>query len=98
VIAPVSAVAVGASAAVTLPNGAPVAIARPDANTVVCFSAICTHQGCTVAPDGPHLACPCHGSIFNAFTGAVVQGPASSPLPQLPVHISGSQIVTDQPL
>jgi len=52
-----------------------------DGDTVRCFSAVCTHQGCLVAgvQDG-EIRCPCHGSAFDAATGAVVRGPASDPL------------------
>jgi Rieske Fe-S protein len=59
------------------------------------FSAICTHQGCTVnAISGGVIACPCHGSRFNAFTGAVVAGPAPAPLPQAPIVVRGNDILT----
>ena len=51
----------------------------------VAYSAICTHQGCTVAYKGGKLACPCHGSVFDPAKGAeVVAGPAPSPLPRSP--------------
>ena len=52
-----------------------------DGDTVRCFSAVCTHQGCLVGGvrDG-RIQCPCHGSAFDAATGAVVQGPAEDPL------------------
>ena len=52
------------------------------------LSATCTHQGCTVSDvaDG-RITCPCHGSVFDAATGAVVTGPASSPLPEVAVEV-----------
>ena len=46
-----------------------------------------------VAPAGGQLDCPCHGSVFNATTGAVVNGPASRPLPAVKVTLSGEDIV-----
>jgi Rieske Fe-S protein len=52
-------------------------------------------MGCTVAPNGPRLDCPCHGSIYNAFTGAVVNGPASQPLPPFGVRIEDGYVVPD---
>jgi Rieske Fe-S protein len=36
--------------------------------------------GCQIEGAGGGLACPCHGSRFNAVTGAVTGGPAESPL------------------
>jgi Rieske Fe-S protein len=88
------AVAVGAAKAVTLPDGSPGILARPTATTAACFSAICTHEGCTVKAQGATLDCPCHGSQFSATTGKVLQGPASLPLPSIPVSVSGGNVVT----
>ena len=59
---------------------------------VIAHSAICTHQGCTVGDSGKQLACPCHGSVFNAQTGAVVHGPAPLPLPAFKVAQIGNDI------
>jgi cytochrome b6-f complex iron-sulfur subunit len=68
-------------------DGKAIAIARGD--RVVAFSAICTHEGCTVAWDAEDevIACPCHGSRFDATDGAVVNGPARSPLPAVQVEV-----------
>ncbi len=56
------------------------------------YSAICTHLGCPVyaqlSPEGL-IACPCHGSQFDpANNAAVVGGPASRPLPSLPIQVN----------
>lgn len=84
-------VPVGGSAAAEQ-DGAPVVIAQQTAGTVAAFSAICTHQGCTVKPAGAEYHCPCHGSKYNAFTGAVIQGPAPRPLHPIPVTVVGGTV------
>jgi len=86
-------VPVGGAVAATNAAGEPVIIAQPEAGTVVGFSAICTHQGCTVAPDGAELKCPCHGSVYDAATGANVSGPAPRPLDAFNVKVDGDQVV-----
>lgn len=91
-IAALSAVKVGDSI-ITKVDGKPTAVARPDAKTVVAHSAICTHQGCTVQANGKKLVCPCHGSQFDAFTGAVLNGPAAQPLASVAVKVAGTNIV-----
>jgi Rieske Fe-S protein len=62
----------------------------------VAYSAECTHQGCTVsyrAKGGGYLACPCHGSVFDPVSGGeVVSGPASEPLPRLPIEVRDGRI------
>ena len=93
VLAALNSVPTGGSLVVNGPNG-PVALARPSANQVVAHTAICTHMGCTVGAAGGTLKCPCHGSQYNAFTGAVLQGPAPDPLRAIAVQIDGGQIVT----
>jgi len=85
-------VPVGGSIAATV-AGAPVIVAQPTKGKVVCFSAICTHQGAVVNTDGKVISCPRHGSLFNAFTGAVEGGPATNPLPAVKVKISGTDVV-----
>lgn len=93
VLAPLSKVPVGGSVLAKGPDGAPIVIAQPEAGKVVAFSAICTHQGCKVIPNRKQLDCPCHGSVFDAFTGKVLHAPAPSPLPAVAVKVSGDNVM-----
>jgi ubiquinol-cytochrome c reductase iron-sulfur subunit len=58
---------------------------------IVAYSKICTHVGCPVAlyeQHTHHLLCPCHQSTFDVTDECkVVFGPASRPLPQLPITV-----------
>lgn len=74
--------------------GKPVIVSRPTQNSVACFSAICTHQGCTVQAQGDKAVCPCHGSVYDALTGRVIQTPAPAPLAKVAVQIKNGEIVT----
>jgi len=57
------------------------------------FSATCTHQGCQVNKvTAGKIECPCHGSVFDASTGAVIAGPAPSPLPRVAVTVSNGEV------
>ncbi|WP_026361288.1 Rieske (2Fe-2S) protein [Amycolatopsis nigrescens] len=87
-------VPVGQAKSVTTPDGKPAIVTRTSETAVSCFSAACTHQGGTVAPEGAELKCPLHGSIFDATTGAVKKGPAKEPLPAIPVKVENGQVVT----
>lgn len=91
-IAALADVPVGGSIDATI-NGQPALIAQPTAGQVVAFSAICTHQQCVVAAAGAEFHCPCHGSMFDAATGDVLQGPALEPLSTIPVAVAGDRIV-----
>ncbi len=80
-------VPVGGAVAAQDAAGEPVIVARPRADEVVAFSAICTHRGCTVAADDGVLRCPCHGSTFDPATGENTGGPAPRPLPGVRVSV-----------
>ncbi|MCB5275656.1 Ubiquinol-cytochrome c reductase iron-sulfur subunit [Arthrobacter sp. SO5] len=60
-------------------------------NGIVAYSKICTHVGCPVAlyeQQTHHLLCPCHQSTFDLTQQCkVIFGPASRPLPQLPIAV-----------
>src|SRR5215217_1896728 len=75
-------------------SGNPAVLVHLKSGDFVAYSAVCTHQGCTVAYKGGKLACPCHGSVFDPAKGAeVVAGPAPTPLPEIPVKVEGGQVV-----
>ncbi len=73
--------------------GKPVIVSQPSAGEIVAFTAVCTHKGCTVVAEGEQLKCPCHMSVFDAFTGENVSGPAPSPLAAVPVKVVGDQVM-----
>lgn len=63
---------------------------------VFAYSAICTHQGCTVAynPSSKRLRCPCHGAEFDPAKGAKpVGGLTEVPLAKVKVAVKGAWIV-----
>lgn len=74
----------------------PAYILHPTAQQYVAYSAICPHAGCTVQydPNGTFV-CPCHGSTFDALTGAVQLGPADRGLTPIPITISSNRIYAD---
>jgi thiosulfate dehydrogenase [quinone] large subunit len=91
-------VPVGSARAFTDPaQGVPAYVVRPSESTFVAFSAVCTHAGCTVGFYQPELQfrCPCHGSIFSAVTGAVIQGPATLSLPSVSIRDSDGNLLVD---
>lgn len=80
----------GAAQFVDPGTGRAAIVAQPSAGRFEACSAICTHQGCTVAYAGNGLLhCPCHGAEFEVATGVVVRGPARQPLPTLSVAVGG---------
>jgi ubiquinol-cytochrome c reductase iron-sulfur subunit len=64
------------------------------------YSKVCTHAGCPVAlyqAEAKELFCPCHQSAFDVFDGArPVAGPATRPLPQLPLAVDADGFLVAQ--
>ena len=69
--------------------------------SIVAFSALCTHMGCTVQLNSSleiHgktkcLVCPCHTSAFDPVQlGAAIAGPATYGLPFIDLEIRGATI------
>ena len=66
----------------------------------VAFSKVCTHAGCPVGlyqAGSQELFCPCHQSVFAVLQAAApTAGPATRPLPQLPLRIDEDGFVAAQ--
>jgi Rieske Fe-S protein len=90
----------GAIAAADVPVGGgkvfedvKVVVTQPTEGDFKAFSAICTHQGCTVnGVSNGVITCPCHGSNFDIATGEVKQGPATQALPTKSVTVGADGI------
>ena len=71
-----------------------IVITQPRAGSFEAFTAVCTHQGCTVSRvSGGTVNCPCHGSKFSIANGSVVTGPAASALAPVSIKVQGTSIV-----
>ena len=86
---------VGSAQKFVAANGAQAYLFRTKAG-VFAYSAICTHQGCTVEylKAGKKLVCPCHRGSFDPFnSGRVVSGDPERPLDKISVSIKSDWIV-----
>ena len=74
--------------------GPKVVVTQPTAGSFKAFTAVCTHEGCTVGTvAGGTIDCPCHGSRFSIKDGSVVNGPATRPLAAIVIKVEGTSIV-----
>ena len=86
---------VGAARNFVASNGAPAILFRTKTG-VFAYSAICTHQGCTVAYSAASktMKCPCHQAEFDPNKSArVVNGPAVNPLGKIKVAVKGAWVI-----
>ena len=76
-------------------NGKDILVANVN-GTYYAIGNVCTHMGCNLS-DGiltrEKVECPCHGSIFDVRTGAVVQGPALYPEQSFKLTVENGQIL-----
>jgi len=71
-----------------------VVVTQPEEGTFAAFTAVCTHQGCTVSEvAGGTINCPCHGSKYEIADGSVANGPATRPLAAKQVTVEGDQVI-----
>jgi Rieske Fe-S protein len=74
-------------------ESASIVLTRDAGGAVHGLSATCTHQGCTVSSvENGVISCPCHGSSFDAQSGAPIAGPATRPLPEIPVAVRDNSV------
>ena len=86
---------VGGTFPFQLSNGAPALLFRTKTG-VFAYQTICTHQGGVTKYFSAKklLVCPVHNASFNPFKkGAVVAGPATSPLPTVKVAVKSGWVV-----
>ena len=65
-------------------------------NGIFAYSAVCTHQGCTVQFNSASskLQCGCHGAVFDPANDAkVLGGPTNTPLAKIKVAVESAWIV-----
>jgi nitrite reductase/ring-hydroxylating ferredoxin subunit len=90
-----SALAVGKVHNFTSKSGSPAVLFKSKTG-VYAYSAVCTHEGCTVQYNSAskNLQCGCHGAVFDpGKAGTVVTGPTNKPLPKIKVAVEGAWIV-----
>lgn len=78
--------------------GTTVAVASVDGN-LYAFDDTCTHRGCSLAEgelDGMSVICPCHESRFDVTTGAVIRGPAQTPVRSRLVEVQGEDLAVEK--
>lgn len=71
----------------------PVLLVRASETEVKAYNAACPHAGTPVSPPaGGTITCPNHGSQFDAATGALKKGPATTGLTPVAVTVADGQV------
>jgi Rieske Fe-S protein len=75
-------------------TGPRIVITQPKRGEFRAFSAVCKHQGQTVGQISDNtITCTYHGSQYDAATGDVVNGPATTGLDPVRITVKGGQIL-----
>jgi nitrite reductase/ring-hydroxylating ferredoxin subunit len=70
-----------------------VVVTQPKQGEFKAFTNICTHQRCPVANvEGGTINCTCHGSKFSITDGSVENPPATQPLAEKKITVTGDSI------
>jgi nitrite reductase/ring-hydroxylating ferredoxin subunit len=75
-------------------GGQKVAVARVD-GSLYAIGDVCTHARCSLAEgelEKKTVTCPCHGSQFDVTSGAVLNPPATEPVPVFRVRVQDDEI------
>lgn len=78
-----------------------IVVTQPTEGDFKAFTAVCTHQGCTVSEIADNvITCRCHQSTFSAEDGSNLTGPAPErtpnslqPLAEVAIKVEGDQIL-----
>jgi Rieske Fe-S protein len=95
VVAHVADIPVGAVKIISYPNDEhPCFLLHPSEGKFLAFSRLCTHAACPVfyRPEQQVFACPCHGGVFSAADGSVLDGPPPRPLPRVILELRGEDL------
>jgi|SRR5580700_754207 Rieske Fe-S protein len=73
----------------------PCILLRPEENTYLAYSRICTHTSCPVfyRPEQNRIICQCHGGVYSVADGSVLAGPPPRPLPKIQLERRGDDLV-----
>ncbi|WP_067965218.1 Rieske (2Fe-2S) protein [Nocardiopsis trehalosi] len=72
-----------------------IVLTQPEPGDYRAYSAVCPHAGCTIQEVEVNIHCLCHGSEFDIATGQPLAGPATSPLEELAISVSGTDITLE---
>jgi serine/threonine protein kinase/Rieske Fe-S protein len=83
------------NSSVVFNGGKDLLIRLPNGNFVA-YDRACTHEGVPVNyhPETKTIICPAHGAVFNPANGAVLGGPAPSPIAPVKIHVNGNGTIT----
>ena len=90
-----SSLSIGETFNFTSKSGSPAVLFKSKTG-VYAYSAVCTHEGCTVQYNSAskNLQCGCHGAVFDPESdGNALSGPTNKPLPKITVAVEGAWIV-----